>query len=309
MDTMAYRTFLTIAKYQSFQKAAEIYHVTPPAISHTIKELEKEFGSSLFTRSKRGVSLTSFGEAVFPIISDIVYKEDSLTQLVSEMHGLNKGHIRLGIFNSMCNYLPAIIRDFNQKYPHITFEIFQGSYEDIINWLQTGTIDIGFLSKTINPGFPFYEIFSDPLMCIVSPDTKTASEKEIHLSELAGKPFIMQRESCDADAKRIMDKLNLDVRTACHVVDDLTTVEMVKNGFGFAIMPLLTMHNLEQNVKMLRIVPAENRVIGVTVREEANLSPAVEKCFSFIREYYFPSPAALPLSASSFSSPLSFQEG
>ena len=287
MDTFSYRIFLTIAKYQSFQKAAELYHVTPPAISHTIKELEKEFGSPLFTRSKRGVSLTSFGTTVFPVIADIVYREDSLHQLVSELHGLNKGHIRLGIFNSMCVYLPSMIQDFHKKYPHITFEIFQGSYEDIINWLQTGTVDIGFLSKTINPRFPFYEIFSDPLMCILSMDTPTDSDREISLSALADKPFVMQRESCDADAKRIMDKLNLDVQTVCHVVDDLTTVEMVRNGFGFAIMPLLTMHNLNTGVKMLRITPHENRIIGITVRDEENLAPAAEKFLSFVREYPF----------------------
>lgn len=287
MDTFSYRIFLTIAKYQSFQKAAELYHVTPPAISHTIKELEKEFGSPLFTRSKRGVSLTSFGFTVFPVIADIVYKEDSLHQLVSELHGLSKGHIRLGIFNSMCVYLPAVIQNFHKKYPHITFEIFQGSYEDIINWLQTGTVDIGFLSKTINPGFPFYEIFSDPLMCILSVDTPTDSDTEISLPALADKPFVMQRESCDADAKRIMDKLNLDVQTVCHVVDDLTTVEMVRNGFGFAIMPLLTMHNLNTGVKMLRITPHENRIIGITVRNEENLAPAAGKFLSFVREYLF----------------------
>lgn len=203
------------------------------------------------------------------------------------MHGLDKGHIRLGIFNSMCNYLPSLIRGFNKKYPHITFEIFQGSYEDIIDWLQTGTVDIGFLSQTINPGFPFYKIFSDPLMCILNPDIPTVSEKEISLSDLANHPFIMQRESCDADAKLIMDKLNLDVHTVCHVVDDMTTVEMVRQGFGFAIMPLLTMSNLSNGVKMLQIVPHENRVIGAAVLNEANLSPTVKKCFHFIQNYDF----------------------
>ena len=124
-------------------------------------------------------------------------------------------------------------------------------------------------------------------MCILNPDTPTVSEKEISLSDLANHPFIMQRESCDADAKLIMDKLNLDVHTVCHVVDDMTTVEMVRQGFGFAIMPLLTMNNLSEGVKMLRIVPHENRVIGVAVLNESNLSPAVKKCFHFIQNYDF----------------------
>ena len=287
MDTLSYRVFLTIVKYNSFQKAAELHNVTPPAISHIVKQLEQEFGFSLFIRNRRGVTLTTSGESVLPVISSLVKKEDTLYQLVSELNGLEKGHVRLGIFNSMCKYLPGLIEDFHRQYPHITFEIYQGSYEDIIEWIKTGVVDIGFLSKTVNPGFSFYEIFSDPLMCILKKGTPTASDTEISLEHLADSPFVMQRESCDADAKRIMDKLNLDVRTVCHVVDDKTTVEMVKAGFGFAIMPLLTMYGFETEVKMLPIVPAERRIIGVSVRDEQELSPAVHKVFEFIRDYEF----------------------
>lgn len=287
MDTFSYRVFLTIVKYNSFQKAAELHNVTPPAISHVVKQLEQEFGFSLFIRSRRGVTLTNSGENILPIVSDIVKKEDALYQLASELNGLEKGHVRLGIFNSMCKYLPGLIRDFHKQYPHITFEIYQGSYEDIVEWLKTGVVDIGFLSKTVNPGLPFYNIFSDPLMCILKKGTKTDSDTGISLETLADSPFVMQRESCDADARRIMNKLNLDVRTVCHVVDDKTTVEMVKAGFGFAIMPLLTMYGFEKDVKMLPIVPAEKRIIGVAVRDIQELSPAVKRAFEFIKSYDF----------------------
>lgn len=133
MDTFSYRVFLTIAQYNSFQKAAELHNVTPPAISHVVKQLEREFGFSLFIRNRRGVKLTTSGENVWQIISDIIKKEDALHQLISEINGLEKGHVRLGIFNSMCKYLPSLIQNFNKIYPHITFEIYQGSYEDIID--------------------------------------------------------------------------------------------------------------------------------------------------------------------------------
>lgn len=221
------------------------------------------------------------------MIQGIVQKEDQLNQMIAELNSLDRGHVRLGIFNSMCKYLPELIRSFNQKYPHITFEIFQGSYEDIMEWLKNGTVDIGFLSKTVNPGFPFYEIFSDPLMCILQKGTASLSETEIPLGSLENSPFVMQRESCDADARRIMEHLHLDVRTVCHVVDDKTTVEMVKAGFGFAIMPLLTMDGFEQEVKMLRIAPPAKRIIGVAVRNEQDLSPAVRKVFDHIKRYDF----------------------
>ena len=69
------------------------------------------------------------------------------------------------------------------------------------------------------------------------------------------------------------------------MVDDKTTVEMVKSGFDFAIMPRLTMYGMEQEVKMLKILPEGNRLIGVSVRDEQELAPAVKKAFEYIRDY------------------------
>lgn len=285
MDTEAYRIFLSIAEYKSFQKAAEIHSVTPPAVSHTIRQMEESYGFPLFIRSRHGVELTSSGQEVCSYIRDIVSLESRLNQAVAQLNGMDRGHVKLGIFNSMCCFLPDLIHGFHSNYPHITFEIFQGSYEDIIEWLKDGTVDIGFLSKTVNPGFCFYEIFSDPLMCIFNKNEETPGGEGISLEELSNRAFIMQRESCDADARRIMDKMNLDIRTVCHVVDDKTTVEMVKAGFGFAIMPRLTMKDFEDEVKMLPIVPVEKRVIGVTVRNEQDLTLAVKKFYQYAKEF------------------------
>ena len=99
--------------------------------------------------------------------------------------------------------------------------------------------------------------------------------------------FVMQRESCDADARAIMYKLNLEVRTVCHVVDDRTTVDMVKSGFGFAIMPRLTMYGMEDEVKMLKIVPEGKRLIGVAVKNEKELKPAARKALEYIKSFKY----------------------
>ena len=287
MDIFNYRVLVTVAKYSSFQKAAELHNISSPAVSHIIKQLEKQLGFALLNRNNRNVSLTVEGEALIGRVSEIVRKEDELFELSDELNGLDRGQVRLGIFNSMCFYIPSVIRGFNEKYPHISFEIYQGSYEDIIYWLKSGIVDIGFLSKTVNPGFSFNKIFSDPLMCIVSRGTETESDEVIKLENLDRAAFVMQRESCDKDARIIMDKLNLEVRTVCHVVDDKTTVEMVKNGFGFAIMPLLTMKGMEDEVKMLKIIPECEREIGVSVLNDKQLSPAVKKAFEYIKSFEY----------------------
>ena len=74
-----------------------------------------------------------------------------------------------------------------------------------------------------------------------------------------------------------MDKLILEVRTVCHVADDMTTVEMVKNGFGFAIIPHLTMYGMEDEVKILKIVPEGRCLIGVALKNKKELKAAFRK--------------------------------
>lgn len=284
MTTETYRIFLAIAKHKSFSKVAKLFYVSTPAISHQISLLEDEFEFPLFKRNKTGVELTQMGEAIYPKIYEIVKKEDELKQLVSVYNGLGKGSIRLGIFNSMCYFIPNLIKKFKELFPQITFEIYQGSYEDIIGWLKNSQIDLGFLSKSVNKEFNFYTIFEDPLMCILPLDYEDI--KSITLDEMSNLPFIMQRESCDADAKRLITKLSLDIHTTCHVVDDLTTVSMVEAGYGIAIMPRLTMMGLENRVKMVTILPLDKRIIGVVTKDE-ELSPAAKEFLKFIKNYNF----------------------
>ena len=84
-----------------------------------------------------------------------------------------------------------------------------------------------------------------------------------------------------------MDKLILEVRTVCHVAHDMTTADMVKNGFGFAIIPHLTMYGMEDEVKMLKIVPEGKRLIGVAVKNEKELKPVARKALEYIKSFKY----------------------
>ena len=84
-----------------------------------------------------------------------------------------------------------------------------------------------------------------------------------------------------------MDKLILELRTVCHVADDMITVEMVKNGFGFAIIPHLTMYGMHDEVKMLKIAPEGRRLIGVAVKNEKEPGPAARKAPEYIRSFKY----------------------
>jgi Transcriptional regulator len=291
MSINSYQIFATVTEQGSFIKASHLLNITPSAISHSIAALEQEFGYPLLTRNKSGVTLTSFGEALLPYIRAVLNSEAILHQEVASLKGLETGVVRLGCFNSICTtHLPKLIRKFNENYPIIKIQLYQGTYDDIIGWLKSGVVEIGFLSKaSAENEVPICPVFEDELLCIVPKTFKTINRDYITQDEIKSQEFVAQQESTDSDIQNYLQKYQLQVKISCYASDDLATVFLVSNGFGICIMPELVMNSVNIDVDRYSLSPKGFRTIGISCMEEKNLSPAARKLYDFmIRAYQEP---------------------
>lgn len=287
MSLSSYQIFKTVVEQSSFQQAAEILHLTPSAISHSISGLEKDLGFPLFIRNKTGVKLTSYGENLLPYIQKVLNSEEYLRQEISLLNGLEKGTIKLGIFNSVCtNWIPTIVNSFTELYPNISIELYQGNYDDVAEWIKTGLVDIGFLSTSSSDELEITPIYKDPLVCVVPKNYVLNNKEYVTIDDIRGQNFVYQREGSDADINKFFHKYGLNVATTCHVVDDQSTIAMVESGFGICIMPELVMHNQKNNVDIYRIEPREYRIIGIAVLNKSFMAPAVKKMFQHVLSMY-----------------------
>ena len=171
MTLFSYEIFDAVARQGSFNKAAQQLHLTPSAISHAIAVMEAELGFTLFNRGKNGVTMTSYGASLYPSIRAVLNSDEALQQSIARLNGLEKGKVKLGAFNSICSgLLPSILKGFMDHYPQIEVEVYQGTYDDVKEWLRTGQVDIAFLSSTCREEFNLTELFREPLLCIVPQD-------------------------------------------------------------------------------------------------------------------------------------------
>ena len=85
MTLLEYRIFHTVTQQGSFARAAQILHLTPSAISHAVSSMEEACGFALFVRGKGGVSLTRSGEALYPVIRQVLSADEALNQTVGEL--------------------------------------------------------------------------------------------------------------------------------------------------------------------------------------------------------------------------------
>ncbi len=288
MTLLSYQVLKTVAEMGSFRKAADVLGLTPSAISHTIASMEKELGFSVLNRGKNGVTLTNYGEHLIPYINAVLNSDESLQQVVAEFKGLKQGTVKLGCFSSACtNFVPSVITSFREKYPAISIEIFQGTYDEVSYWIKNGIVDFGFLSASSARDLHIEPFYRDPLLCIVPKDyEKKDTSPVMTTGEIAQLQFVVQRESTDADIQKYLKENDLDIRTRYHVVDDLSTVALVANGFGICIMPELTMNGISYDVRRYRMEPEAFRTIGLAALNPALMAPAVRTLYRYILDTY-----------------------
>lgn len=288
MTLLTYQVFKTVSEAGSFHKAAEILGLTPSAISHAISSMENELGFSLLVRSKTGVTLTNYGEHLLPYINGVLNSDESLKQAVAEFNGLKQGKVKLGCFSSVCtNWVPQIIKSFRKEYPAIRIEIFQGTYDDVTYWIKNGIVDFGFLSTSSAGELSIEPIYRDPLLCIVPKDFVKENEKNyMTIKEMSKLQFVVQRESTDADIQNYLRQNKLEVQSGYHVVDDLSMIAMVANGFGICIMPELVMNDIPYEVRRYRMEPDASRVIGIAALNPELMAPAARMLYKHIGKMY-----------------------
>ena len=171
MTLFSYEIFDAVARQGSFNKAAQQLHLTPSAISHAIAVMEAELGFTLFNRGKNGVTMTSYGASLYPSIRAVLNSDEALQQSIARLNGLEKGKVKLGAFNSVCaGLLPDILKGFMAQFPQIEVEVYQGTYDDVKEWLRTGQVDMAFLSNNCREEFTLTELFREPLLCITPMD-------------------------------------------------------------------------------------------------------------------------------------------
>ena len=286
MTLLEYRIFHTVTQQGSFARAAQILHLTPSAISHAVASMEEACGFALFVRGKGGVSLTRNGETLYPVIRQILDADEALSQTIGELNGVTRGTVKIGAFNSVCmTWLPHIVTSFKEKYPGVHIEINQGTYDDVIEWIKNGKVDIGFLSTESTRALDVRPLYRDRLMCVAPRGFKTKNPGYVSIEEMRDQTFVVQGDETDADTQAFLQKNRISIRTSCRVVDDLSTIAMVESGFGICILPSLILERAHGDVDTYPIEPAVYREFGIAVQNPEMIAPAVRQMMAHIEEY------------------------
>lgn len=283
--------FLTVAKLQHVTRAAEALSITQPALSHSIARLEEELGVPLFERSGRNVRLNRYGRLFARRVESILQEIRRGKQELAELIHPETGLVSIAYLNILgVRMIPHLIRQFNQRYPNVRFELQAGTHSFILQQLEEGLCDFCIASpqKMRKEGTVWQPLTSHELYAVVPHHHRLAAKGEIDLQDLADDSFIGLSESCGL--RMTIDDIFLDAgfqpRVSYEVEDLHTVAGFVSAGLGVALLPKVKELEMD-GVAWLKVrKPRCVCLVGLEWKEGRYISPAAKLFRDFLLEKY-----------------------
>lgn len=194
MEDFRLKVFATVAKTQSFTKAANELYISQPAITKHIKLLEDSLGVRLFDRKGNAISTTPAGEILLGYANDIATIYQAIQFELGTLKDQPAGEFRLGASTTIAQYLLSpVLASFHEKFPNIKLSILNGNTEIIENAVLTKSISLGIgEGKRHHSGLKYVDFTSDELVLVTHTESRYAKLTQIELTDLRNIPLVLR---------------------------------------------------------------------------------------------------------------------
>lgn len=282
MDLEKWKVIQTILATGSLTKAGEQIGFSQSGISHLIKSVEKDLGFSIMTRNKYGVKLTSEGSQLHPLVQEMIKLDEKFNQIVSSIHGIATGTIRIGTFHSISTqWLPKIIYKFRTDYPNIKIQLMEGGMDQLEMWLKDTYIDLAFLSYKEHRQSKWIPIKEDHLVAVLPSNHPLATKDYITPVDFMQNDFILSSPGFDYDVNSYFQKNNILPKVNISSMDDFSVISMVSKNLGISILPALLLQTPDSTIVTKPLNPCAKRILGIAVKSYSNASIATKKFIEY----------------------------
>lgn len=295
MSDRRLQVFHTVAGVLSFTRAAEILHMTQPAVTHQIRQLEEELNTRLFDRSNNRISLTAAGEHVLGYANRIIPLYKDMSDSVKSMTGKRAGLITLGASTTIAEYmLPGLLGDFRQSFPEVQIRLRVANTDAIVALVADNTIDLGVVEGEIDNHLLRVErCQQDELLLIMPPGHQLADRQSVTALELTAFEFIHREDGSGTRSvvERYLQENGVDEH-ALNRPFELGSTEAIKGavqaGMGITLVSRATVSR-ELALGLLAAVPMNPPLLRpfYFVRQRQRFSTSLmDELFQFARQYF-----------------------
>jgi DNA-binding transcriptional LysR family regulator len=284
------RVFAAAARHLSFARAAEELHLTAPAVSMQIKELENVLGLSLFDRSGRTLTLSTPGEYFLLHTRRMLGALKDAEDTVARLKGAQGGKLTLGIVSTATYFVPKLLAEFLREHPAVEFALEVGNRQALVDQLQRKQVDLAIMGRPPRELDTRAEPFApNPLVMIASPAHPLARRSSLPPPLLGNELFLVREVG--SGTRAAMDAFFREKRIHPAVTMELPSNETIKQAvmanMGLSFLSLDTMR-LEVDAGLIKLLEVEGlpliRLWHIVNAHAKVLSPAAEAFRYFVLE-------------------------
>ena len=291
MEILQLETFLAVATYGGFHRAADALRISQPAVSARISTLEEALGTRLFERDHGKFSLTLAGKALRPHAEQVLRQVAIARQAVHELHPIAGGALPIAASLSICTYLlPEVLKKYQESHPNVVVSVRSGNSAQVLKMVLDGEVDLGLARSLNHPEVETIQLRDDPLILVGHPGHPAMGRRKLRLEELESMPILSyDRGSSDWT---LMNGLFRRDGLLPNIVLEVETIEackrMVLRKLGLAFLPQIA---VVEELRRGRLCPLEitdseplRRSLDVILPRRRPLSKSAKELVAGLRE-------------------------
>ena len=248
------RVFEASARLGCFARAAEELHMAQPTASVQIKKLSETVGLPLFEQLGKRIYLTEAGKRVYAGCNDVFRALTRLEETLTEMRGLDSGHLHLAVTSTAKYFAPRLLGAFIQRYPGIESSLQIHNRSALIERLRNNEDDLYmFADPPEEQQVVVQTILPNPLVVLARADHPLAEEKDIAFTRLAGEPFLMREPGSGTRmvVLKLFEQHGLAPRIRMELSSNEAVREAILAGLGVSILSRYTLGLEPEQTKLV----------------------------------------------------------
>jgi DNA-binding transcriptional LysR family regulator len=287
MELTRLRSFIVLAERLHFGEAARLLHLSQPALSKQIRQLEVEIGAPLFDRGRHGARLTDVGSLFAEEARRLLRQADAALEQGRRAARGEVGRLAIGFGFSTVTLVPRVISKFRLRHPWVEIELRDMSTPEQIDALRAGRIHIGFVRLPAGRGLRRLPVLEDRLVLVLPAQAKV-SYKPGDLSGSRDSPFIMLRRGLSLSLHehiiRLCARYGFHPRVVQEANEFPTVLGLVAAGLGVALVPESQLRTQIEEITIQRIGDrAAHWQVGAAWRREKG-SPLTAEFLALLKE-------------------------
>lgn len=232
--------FKAVIETGTVSRAAETLHMSQPAASKLLSNLEADSGLDLFERRRGLLVPTVRGHRFYEEVDRIFSGLDQIGQAIDILRYEERGRLTIGVLPALSGrFISTTIRSFSDEQPDVFISLHARSSQFLIDWMRTGKVDVCIVTGRVDdPHIQAESILKMPIVCLMPQDHPLANREQLTVADLEGIPLVAFMDSSYArhQMERIFEAANFRPRIVTEATTSQNVCELVAAGMGVALV-------------------------------------------------------------------------